>query len=218
MRHARDIKLEEETIMKKFVSLLLILALMLSAQGMMAIAEEESAAEEPMVISWLGANAPLTDDTWGEQAFEEMFGVDVQIVRAGSDEEQTVLFASGEVPDFILAGSVSRLADLVDQGIVRPVTLEMIEENMPGYYAMCTSYDPGFFDKGIVDNEIYAVPRYNATGEAAIGAAIRSDWLENLGLAVPTTLEELEAVFYAFAPGRPGWQRPGRYLRPLCRR
>ena len=68
MRHARDIKLEEETIMKKFVSLLLILALMLSAQGMMAIAEEESAAEEPMVISWLGANAPLTDDTWRGRA------------------------------------------------------------------------------------------------------------------------------------------------------
>lgn len=203
MRHARDIKLEEETIMKKFVSLLLILALMLSAQVFVASAEEEPATEEPMVITWLGASPPLTDDTWGEQAFEEAFGVDVQIVRAETAEEQTVLFASGEVPDFILAGSVSRLADLVDQDIVRPVTLEMIEENMPGYYAMCTSYDPGFFDKGIVDNEIYAVPRYNATGEAAIGAAIRSDWLENLGLAVPTTLEELEAVFYAFAQDDP---------------
>ena len=63
MRYARDIKLEEETIMKKFVSLLLILALMLSAQVFVASAEEEPAAEEPMVITWLGASPPLTDDT-----------------------------------------------------------------------------------------------------------------------------------------------------------
>ena len=96
--------------MKKFVSLLLILALMLSAQVFVASAEEEPATEEPMVITWLGASPPLTDDTWGEQAFEEAFGVDVQIVRAETAEEQTVLFASGEVRDFILAGSVSRLA------------------------------------------------------------------------------------------------------------
>lgn len=46
-------------------------------------------------------------------------------------------------------------------------------------------------------------PATTPPGEAAIGAAIRSDWLENLGLAVPTTLEELEAVFYAFAQDDP---------------
>ena len=46
-------------------------------------------------------------------------------------------------------------------------------------------------------------PATTPPAKPAIGAAIRSDWLENLGLAVPTTLEELEAVFYAFAQDDP---------------
>ena len=179
------------------------LCLVLSFMLLASLAVLPASAEETMTISWLGANPPLTDDTWGEKTFEERFGVDVQIVRAETAEEQSVLFVAGNIPDFMLFGSIARVSDLADQGVIRSVSLDMIKENMPRYYAMCTGSDPDFFTQGVVNNEQFALPRYNATGEAAIGAAIRADWLKNLNLPVPATLEELEKTFYAFVNDDP---------------
>ena len=182
--------------MKKFLSLVLAMLLVLSMVG-------GALAEEKMTIKWLAALAPLEDDSWGEKAFEETFGVDVQIKRAESEDERAVIYASGDIPDYINMGnSLNAVANLVDQGILRPVTLDMIKENMPEYYAMCTALDPDFFTYGMVDGEIYAVPRYSATSAPLVGT-IRADWLRKLNLAVPTTVEELTEAFTQFTFGDP---------------
>ena len=182
--------------MQKGLSFLLAVMVALS---MMSVVH----AEEKMVITWLADNPPLEDNSWGEQKFEEVFGVDVVIKRATTADEKAVLFASGDIPDFIVAGSLSDVVSLVDQGIVKPYTLEMVQENMPEYYAMCVEAAPDFFTYGMVDGELYGFPRYNATGAAAIGAAIRADWLQNLGLEVPTTVQELSNVFEKITYGDP---------------
>ena len=108
--------------------------------------------------------------------------MDVEVVRATTAEERAVLYASGDIPDFITAGSLSEVVNLVDQGLVMPYTIEMVKENMPEYYEMCVGIDPNFFTYGSVDGELYGFPRMAATAAAAIGGAIRADWLINLGL------------------------------------
>lgn len=183
--------------MKKFLSTLLAAIMVLSMMSFPALAEEK------MTLTWLSIVPPLEDGSWGELTFEETFGVDVIIKRAETPDEKAVLFASGDVPDFIAAGSLSDVANLVDQGLVKPFTLDMIKENMAPYYEMCVAIDPAFFTYGSVGGELYGLPRLNATGAAAIGAAIRADWLQNLGLKVPTTVTELTEVFDKFTNGDP---------------
>lgn len=62
--------------------------------------------------------------------------------------------------------------------------------NMVAYY---NSVDPGVMFYASGDNGIYRIP-----GDVAEPACetlwIRKDWLDNLGLAVPTTLDELKEI------------------------
>lgn len=182
--------------MKKFLSVLLATMMVLSMAPV-------TMAEERMELTWLSPNPPLEDNSWGEQKFEETFGVDVVIKRADTDDEKVALFASGDIPDFICTNGLSEVVNLVDQGIVQSFSLDLIQEYAPEYYEMCIAIDPDFFSYGMVNGELYGFPRMSATGAAAIGAAIRADWLQNLGLAVPTTVEELTNVFNQFTWGDP---------------
>jgi putative aldouronate transport system substrate-binding protein len=186
--------------MKRFSSKLIAILLVVCLSLGMALS---AGAEAKMTITWMGDVPPLTDGTWGEQKFEELFGVDVVIVRAETEEEKTVLYASGNIPDYLIGGTIANVTSLADQGLLAEIPLEMIQKYMPRYYAMCTGYDPNFFTYSMVNGKIMALPRYNAVGTAPIAAAIRADWLKKLNLAVPTTVAELENVFTQFTVGDP---------------
>lgn len=182
--------------MNRFLSLILAVAMVFT---MVSVAT----ADEVMTITWLADNPPLEDNSEGEQDFEAKFGVDVIIKRATTDDERAVLFASGDIPDFIVAGKLSSVANLVDQGIVRTYTLDDVKTYMPEYYEMCLGLDPDFFTYGSMDGELYGFPRMSASAAAGIGSAIRADWLQKLGLAVPTTVAELTETFRAFTEDDP---------------
>ncbi|MDF2668597.1 MAG: family 1 extracellular solute-binding protein [Paenibacillus sp.] len=57
------------------------------------------------------------------------------------------------------------------------------------------------YDFSKVDGKIYGIP--NTTGDTANAIVIRKDWLDQLNLKMPTTLEEYEAVLKAFATQDP---------------
>lgn len=182
--------------MNRILSLILAVAMLFTLVSI-------ASADEVMTITWLADNPPLEDNSEGEQDFEAKFGVDVIIKRATTDDEKAVLFASGDIPDFIVAGNLSSVANLVDQGIVRTYTLDEVKTYMPEYYEMCLGLDPDFFTYGNVSGELYGFPRMAATAAAGIGSAIRADWLQKVGKAVPTTVAELTEVFRAFTEDDP---------------
>lgn len=79
----------------------------------------------------------------------------------------------------------------VDAGLLMDVSPYMKKyTNMVDYY---NSVDPGVMFYASGDNGIYRIP-----GDVAEPACetlwIRKDWLDNLGLAVPTTLDELDEL------------------------
>lgn len=185
---------------KRFFALLLVLIM---AMSMTAISAH---AQEKMTLTWLGNNPPLEDDTWGEKAFEELFNVDVQIIRATDDSQKNTLFASGNIPNYIdvMSSNISAVASLNEQGIISPISLEMIQTYMPKYYAMCIAKDPLFFNYATIDGQIMAIPRMSVVDPVPLGAAIRADWLKAVGIEkVPSTIEELEAALVAFTENDP---------------
>ena len=164
----------------------------------------QTGAEEVMKISWYNINPPYEDGSWGEQTFEELFGVDVEIVRAESEDELSTLLAGGDIPDVMILSSVEQVASFQNLGILASVTEEEIQEYMPSYYAMCVAEDEDFFSYSMIDGVNYGIAKYKAASGIAQAAVIRADWLENCGFdSVPTTLEELEEVFTAFTYNDP---------------
>ena len=112
----------------------------------------------------------------------------------------------------------------VDAGLLVDVSPYMKKyTNMVDYY---NSVDPGVMFYASGDNGIYRIP-----GDVAEPACetlwIRKDWLDKLNLEVPTTVDELHDVLYAFRNNDPngngqkdevplfdraGWKMPEEYL------
>lgn len=160
--------------------------------------------EEKMEISWYNINPPYEDDSWGEQTFEELFNVDVKIVRAESDSELSTMLAGGEIPDVLMLSSVEQVAAFENLGILASVSEEEIKEHMPSYYERCIGEDEKFFTYSMIDGVNYGIAKYKAASGIAQAAVIRADWMEKCGIdKVPTTLEELEEVFKAFTYNDP---------------
>ena len=143
------------------------------------------------------------DESWPTEAVaRELTGIHLKNATIGSnstnsEEAMNLLLATGKIPDIV--GS-SRLKDVVNeygpQGAFQPLN-ELIDEHAPNLRA--------FFDKfpaiesalKAADGNIYYLP-YAPDGKYGRGYFIRYDWLNKLGLEVPTTVEEYENVLRAF--------------------
>ena len=53
------------------------------------------------------------------------------------------------------------------------------------------------------DGEVYGIPKTDQEGQQGTGLALRKDWLERLGLAAPTTIDEFYDVMVAFTENDP---------------
>lgn len=164
----------------------------------------EAKSEKRVPIRWLttgdqGAPAIGKDDRIIE-AINEKFGIDltVEIVPEGNVEKVNVAMASGDFPD-IVTGSygTSATQSWIDNGMVLP--LNTYFETMPNMKRWLEE-DYAWTAK---DGEYYGIPfitQYNAANTLIL---MRQDWLDNLGLTYPTTLDEMKDVLLAFTNDDP---------------
>ena len=190
--------------MKKLLSLMLIALIAMSAVFANGAAEKSSAVNEDGTVTielWYGAAiteaGPIPDDWVGYDILREEHGIDLKLsVLPSNESDQDVRIqaaaAGNSLPDLFM---VSRpvLTRLVDQGLVAPVD---------DYYALMPNrtaqqYDADSIAMSTIDGHSYgfASPGSVAKNE---GLLIRKDWLDNLGLDVPTNLDELMEVMRAF--------------------
>lgn len=160
-----------------------------------------TSAEKP-VLKVLVCTHSWTKDVSEIPMFEKLaeeVGVTIEWeqVRSGWDEKKNVLLASGDVPDiFISAISDSDIAafpelfvpmnDLIDQ--YAPNIQRMFEE-LPNTKSLATSLDGNIY--GLVSVIPHRPSSYNIF-------SINQQWLTNLGLVQPTTLDEFYEVLKAF--------------------
>lgn len=161
--------------------------------------EEVKTAQLTALIS----KHPLTKDVnemeW-LSLLEKENGVEIewQQITADWDQKKSVMFAGGDIPDILFKatattdfatynGLFENLAPYIENGTM-PNVAKMFEEH-PELRAMCTDET----------GAIYGLPNYRSVWPRTNRVLyINQEWLDNLGLTVPTTLEELEAVMVAF--------------------
>lgn len=196
--------------MKKACFLIsIVMALTMVAGAGLASAEAD--LSKHLEISWAGhadTTPPAVDGTWMQKYLEEKWNVSFTFpgVSVAELEAWDLFFAAGNNADMI-AHPGSRYDTLISQGVVRPISLDMLYTYAPDWMEKVIQM---MGSKEVVetiltysDGNVYAMPMLSYTASVPFGSFIRTDWLEKLGLEIPTTLDEYHEVIKAFVTGDP---------------
>lgn len=136
--------------------------------------------------------------TW----LEENTGVsmDLRVVdKANEGDQFNLMIASGDYADIIPAADFTTgLEAAYEEEIVVDLS-DMLEEYMPNYWTIVNS-DQNLLSE-VKDSDmflgIYAI-KDQVANPSGMGTFVRKDWLEDLGMEVPQTYDELTEVLKAF--------------------
>ena len=174
-----------------------------SANADTAVQGRESSDAEKVKLTALISKHSLTKDVnemeW-LNLLEEENGVEVewQQITADWDQKKSVMFAGGDIPDILVKATVTtdfatynglfeNLAPYIDSGEM-PNVAKMFEDH-PELRVLSTDEN----------GAIYGIPNYRSLWPRTNRVLyINKTWLDNLGLQVPTTMDELEEVLIAF--------------------
>lgn len=137
----------------------------------------------------------------GLKMINEKFNVDYKpnLIPQGSyDEKLTATLASGSLPDVVVfqsADLTGKYNKFAKQGAFTPLD-EYISQ-----YPSFKNIPKFVLDQFRVNGKLYAIPQYYP--KFGFTTILRKDWLDNLGLKVPTSYEELKQVALAFTKNDP---------------
>lgn len=162
--------------------------------------------EETMKMSVVTLQGYTQPDSEIEKWLEDRYNLDIEVIAlpGWSDATSKISLLMGDEtqrPDIIWWWNMEAdYTKWVDAGLLVDVSPYMERyTNMVDYY---NSVDPGVMFYASAEDGIYRIP-----GDVAEPACetmwIRKDWLDNLGLEIPTTLDELEECLYAFTNDDP---------------
>ncbi|MDF2668636.1 MAG: extracellular solute-binding protein, partial [Paenibacillus sp.] len=160
-------------------------------------AKAEIGREKKYLISSIGyifGNIPPMDGV-GLKLINEKFNVDYRpnlVVHSEYLQKLSATIASGNLPDIIaLQDADSSFYKWAKQGAFLPID-EFIDK-----YATLKAVPSNMWSALKVNGHTYAIPRYYPMNYS-LTPVIRKDWLDKLGLPIPTSYEELKKVALAF--------------------
>lgn len=212
---------------RKLLTMLLCAAMLMSVlAGYTSAAAEEAfdvrtsglsdifPLEEPITLSYfirINGAMSATMETYADVEFfkrlEEMTNVKIEWNHNASDESFALMVASGELPDMInwtLGTAAGGVQALLDDEVIIPLN-DLLPEHSPAYLAWMEN-NPDEDKAGKMDDgTYYQYINFNANWDDVdmiyfkiLGPQIRQDWLDQLGLDMPTTTDELYDVLVAF--------------------
>lgn len=146
-----------------------------------------------ITILMKGDNTP-NEDNLVIQELEKQTNTNINLIYVTNDDlatKRNTMIAAGDIPD-IFYMKVDDAASLKDSGLLADMT-EVLNAVGPNVLEET---------KDVLDivslnkDGIYMIP--NATTKYSTNINIRADWLENLGLEMPTDLESFAEVMHAF--------------------
>lgn len=199
--------------MKRILTALLALAMLLFATA--ATAEYSAVGEYPIVpnpgdveFTFLVVDHPAildwaTNDyiTWMYEQTNVKINFET-ISFQGLQDKLNILLAAGDIPDAVVAMPLTDdqlMRYGMEEGLFMPLN-DLIDEH--GYYIkeMFEQYPASYKKATMIDGMIYSLPEINDCFHTYTPARmwINEVWLNNLGLEIPTTTDELYDVLVAF--------------------
>lgn len=150
---------------------------------------DDTSSGDRSIVFWTPQTTPerLAAQEAVADAFTEKTGIAVEVVpMAGADQDQALVTgaASGDVPDVILHASTQTGA-WTSQGLLDTAAASAVVDALDP-----TTFNENALSAVTIDGEVSAVP---SDGWSHV-IAYRVDLLEEAGVAVPTSVEELAAA------------------------
>ena len=119
------------------------------------------------------------------------------------DEALNILVKDRNLPDIFLVSDRETLEELVENDLIEDLTEVYKSCASDKIKEMYESYGEELLASGTFDGKLYALPE-TAIDDGAQLLWLRRDWMEQLGLKEPKTLEEAFSVIRAFQENRMG--------------
>ena len=163
------------------------------------------------VTYWVSMNSVVSKfattnaDTHYAQRLKEKTGINVEYIHPPAGQEETkfnLLLASGSMPD-IIAWDWMNLSDNIDD-LIEKGYIQKLNGFMEDYAPNMTKYMSGIegIDKMLRTDagNYYVFPYVRDTDDVRVfcGPIIRKDWLDDVGLDVPETIDEWHTMLVKF--------------------
>ena len=198
---------------KKLLAMLLIAVLVLTAGVSSVIAESVDEADkygfsEPVYIKIGHAIDPTFEYKEGEDVEHNQWTYmyqdhnimpvilfDVDASQAATKLSTAIM--SGDYPD-VFNTSPNAFINYAQTDVIADIT-DVFEKYATDYLREYLNADGGLaLQNCMVDGKLYGLPEMTNPYDSVPMMWIRADWLENLGLEVPKTIDEFKAVAHAF--------------------
>jgi putative aldouronate transport system substrate-binding protein len=138
--------------------------------------------------------------------YRDVLGVEFRnmwvVPQAQQNERVNLQIAAGDIPD-ILTVNMNQFNQLVEYGLIEDLTDAYETYATPRTRQVMTADGGMALSIASRQGNLYAIPFTSAIMNMTPVPWIRFDWLENLGLDVPTTTDELYDVVKAFVTQDP---------------
>lgn len=148
----------------------------------------------------------LEENIWAA-AYEEELGITLDYIWTAASDAYTskwnASLATGDIPDIAIVGS-GLYQQLKEAGLCMDMT-DYFENYASDAYKAAVEADGGVAKGYITEGgRMYGLPHVGSQPDDVSLLYIRQDWLEELNLPVPTTLEELYETAKAFVENNMG--------------
>lgn len=167
--------------------------------------EPSASAEEvvkPEKITMM-VNGTFLDEASGQKevvaAYKDLTGIDLQITTIDHNsynDQLSLAFASGDVPDVVIL-SAEYYAAYAGQGALADISSYWENSETKASGRVNETYIDGLY----IDGSLYGFTPARGNGCLTY---LRQDWLDQLGLSVPTTYDEYINVLQAFVDNQLG--------------
>ena len=202
--------------MKKILSIALALVLAIGmlagctggAGGTGADISAFTDTDETLAISWLSYPnlVGCEEGLPSELLLEDKFNVEITPIFAEYNtynDKKNALLQSNEIPDLIYEmDPMYHFADARDEYLLE-VPYEAIKKYAPSLFAQISEQAPAAWAYSYYEGKNYGMPNMNHSHVTNPVSGYRGDWLENVGMKAPNTLDELHDVLYAFVHDDP---------------
>lgn len=186
--------------MKKMLALFLTLTLLIGmSSGFTATAQGET-IELILATNSLNNGFPASlEEDWLYQKLLEDTGISLVVTLV--DDYYTAMnarIAGGSIPDMLWSDS-DNMRTYAKEGVLLNLSPYM-DNKMAGLMAWIgdTNISPYLYQ-----GDLYAIPKNYVNAIDYININVRKDWLDKLNLQIPTTVQELYDVAYAFVNNDP---------------
>ena len=168
--------------------------------------------DPPITMTTVGAISPSMSFKNGETMEDnvhtrwalERFGIKLDYLWTSTTQNNAfttrvrlALSANEPMPDVIAVDDIQLANDLIDSGQFREVG-SLFEQYASDMYKEAVNEDPTMWYPFMREDGAYGIPipEYSWNNDTVL--FIRQDWMDNLGLEAPETIEDLEKIMDAF--------------------